>query len=59
MNVFYENFGLRPFQVEKNKIIYGEKIEGGKIFIVSHTIFLESMNQRLEKTDKDMLCREA
>ena len=30
-----------------------------KIFIVSHTIFLESMNQRLEKTDKDMLCREA
>ncbi len=20
MNVFYENFGLRPFQVEKNKI---------------------------------------
>lgn len=35
MNVFYENFGLRPFQVEKNKIIYGEKIEGGKHIIMT------------------------
>ena len=39
MNVFYENFGLRPFQVEKNKIIYGEKIEGGKHIIM--TVFQE------------------
>lgn len=35
MNAFYENFGLRPLQAEKNKIIYGEEIENKRHIIMT------------------------
>lgn len=35
MNVFYENFGLQPLQVERNKIIYGEETENRRHIIMT------------------------